>query len=271
MAPSGRWLIPLCLAAFLWAVGFGASAPLASLWLQDAGAADTLIGLNTGAYYLGIVLAAGLVPRLLGRHGHWCLLAGMLVSGLSMAVFPWANWLPGLFFLRILNGVAAALSLVPLETFVNRQSAPQRRAQNFGYYAFSIALGMALGTFLGMGIYPAMPRMAFVLSGVIPVIGFAVILAWRPVFTATAPEHRRRARFSILRNFLSFGSTWSQGFLEGGMIGLLPLYLLSVGLSDSGASYLMAGLMVGVIIAQLPLASTFWRLATSSRCWAWLA
>ena len=119
---------------------------------------------------------------------------------------------------------------------------------------FPSLLAWRVGTFLGMGIYPAMPRIAFVLSGVIPELGFVVILAWRPTFTATAPEHRRRAPFSILRNFLSFGSTWSQGFLEGGMIGLLPLYLLSVGLSDTGASYLMGGLMVGVIIAQLPLA-----------------
>jgi MFS family permease len=57
-----------------------------------------------------------------------------------------------------------------------------------------------------------------------------------------------------VRNVLSFGSGWAQGFLEGGMVALLPIYLLSVGLSHEMASWLMGGLMVGVILAQAPLA-----------------
>jgi MFS family permease len=254
MSSSIRWLIPLCLASFLWAFGFGVSAPLASLWLQDAGIGDSLIGLNTGIYFLGIVLAASLVPRFLERWGYGCLLVGMIVSAVTIGLFPWGASLAGWFGLRSLTGVGSALSLVSLETFINRRSAPERRALNFGCYAFSIALGMALGTLVGMAIYPWSPRNAFAIGAVTPLLAAAVILGWRPAFPSSTQDRRRPATYSVVRNFLSFGSTWSQGFMEGCMVGLLPLYLLYVGLSETTASYLMSGLMIGVILAQVPVA-----------------
>jgi MFS family permease len=269
MSGSNRWLLPLCLTSFLWAFSFGAGAPLASLWMQHAGFQDTVIGLNTGMYYLGIVLAAGVVSRLLERWGQGCLLLGLAASGLTVVLFPFGGDWPGWFALRLLNGVAGALSLVPLETYVNRQSSTERRAQNFGYYAVCIAVGMALGTLLGMQLYTEFPLTAFVLGGVVPLLGMAVTLGWRPTFPPTQETQRHPSPFSIGRNFLSFGSTWSQGFLEGGMVGLLPLYLLYVGMSHSGASNLMSGLMVGVIVAQVPvawLADRFGRVAVLVAC-----
>jgi MFS family permease len=113
---------------------------------------------------------------------------------------------------------------------------------------------MALGTLVGMELYVVIPRGAFVVGGVLPLLGMGVIVAWQPVFPPNPATASRRAPFCFGRNLLSFGSAWSQGFLEGGMVGLLPIYLLHVGMSTSGASHLMSGLMVGVIVAQVPVA-----------------
>jgi MFS family permease len=269
MSSSIRWIVLLCLTSFLWSLGFGTSAPLASLWLQDAGIQDTFIGLNTGIYYLGIVVAAFFVPRLLERWGCQCLLVGMAASGLTVLVFPWGGSLAGWFALRALNGVAAALSLVPLETYVNRESADDQRAKVFGCYAFSVALGMALGTMLGMGLYPYFPVTAFVLGGAGPLLGTLTIIVWRPSFPAPPAVEPEDISVSMVSNLPSYGSTWSQGFLEGGMVGLLPLYLLSVGFSESTASWLMSGVMMGAIVAQLPvawLADRFGRLQLLITC-----
>lgn len=254
MFTSRHWLIPLCFASLLWAFSFGVNAPLASLWMQDAGASDTLVGLNTGTYYLGIALAAGAVPYLMRRRGYRCLWVGMVASGVTAAAFPWGGGGPGWFLLRALNGAAAALSLIPLESFVNYRSPPERRAEAFGYYAFCVALGMALGTLVGLQLYSSFPRTAFVLGGAAALFGGAVVLAWRPDLAPAAEEHAGRTPVEFVRNFLSFGSGWSQGFLEGGMIGLLPVYLLAAGLSEANASWLMSGLMMGVILAQVPVA-----------------
>jgi UMF2 family putative MFS family transporter len=253
MSLPPRWTAPLCLASLLWAFSFGVSASLAPLWMQAAGCSDTVIGLNTSAYYLGIALAAGAVPPLLRRWGGGLLLLGMAASALTAAAFPLADSLAGWFAWRALNGVAGAASLIPLETFVNRQSPPGQRGQTFGCYAFCVALGMALGTLAGLQTYATAPRAAFLSGGATALLGGVVVLAWRPRFPESAAEGPGRAPLDFAGNFLSFGSAWSQGFLEGGMVGLLPIYLLSAGLSREAVSWLMSGLMVGVILAQVPV------------------
>src|SRR5204863_5135606 len=99
-----RGLAIICLASGCWAFSFGVSAPsgLCSLWLQAAQCSDTVIGLNSGTYYLGIALAAGLVPWMMRRWGRSAIVVGMVVSGLSVAAFPWAGGLFGWFALRLL-------------------------------------------------------------------------------------------------------------------------------------------------------------------------
>jgi MFS family permease len=249
-----RWLAALCLASLLWSFSFGVSAPLASRWLQDHGFSKTVIGLNTGVYYLGIALAANLVPLAMRRRAHLGLFLGMIASAVTAAVFPFGGGLTAWFVIRALNGMAGALSLIPLETYVNQHSPPDRRAQTFGYYAFCVALGMALGTLAGLQLYPIKPRLAFLLGGAAALFGGVVVWLWLPRSWAPPEEKHGKAPLEFLRNFLGFGSAWSQGFLEGAMIGLLPIYLLAVGLSDDDTSWLMSGLMIGVILAQVPLA-----------------
>jgi MFS family permease len=252
-AAKPGWMVPLCLVSVLWAFSFGVNAPLASVWLQEEGCGATLIGLNTAAYYLGIALAALAVPWAMRRFGTLALLAGLAASAVTAAAFPWGGGLPGWFALRGLNGAAGALSLIPLETLVNRRSAPDRRAGNFGY-AFSIALGMALGNLMALALAQEAPRLAFLLGGAAALAAAGVLLAWRPAAPADADEERARLPLHLGRDVLAFGSGWAQGFLEGGMVALLPLYLLSVGLSHDQSGWLMGGLMVGVILAQAPLA-----------------
>ena len=53
----GRSLLVICCASAGWAFSFGVTAPLASLWLKQAGHSDTVIGLNTAVYYGGLALA----------------------------------------------------------------------------------------------------------------------------------------------------------------------------------------------------------------------
>jgi MFS family permease len=247
-------LVPLCLASLLWAFSFGLSAPLASLVLEDAGHSTVVIGNNTGTYYLGIALAAVFVPVAMSRWGYRALLVGMTVSGLTVIPFAWTDSLTVWFLLRALNGVAGALSLIPLESYVNHTSTPAQRAENFGYYAFCIALGIGLGNLLAMLLHTPAVQLAFLLGGLSAIAAALVVAFWRPTFPPCQERHERTP-LAIRRNFLSYGSAWCQGFMEGAMIGLLPIYLgKSVGLTDNGIGCLMGGLMVAVILFQVPVA-----------------
>jgi MFS family permease len=250
---SRRTLVLLCLASACWAFGFGLGAPLASLWLRDAGCSARLIGLNTSIYYFGIAVSSGVVPWLLRRAGRACTAAGILVDALTTALFPWAD-LGGWFALRLAGGAATALSIIPMETLISRNAPPQRRARDFGLYAFSVALGVALGSLVGLPLYPLAPRLAFALGGTITLA--AAVLAWfgwprEELATEEAPGDEA---LSLPANFLSFGTAWAQGFLEGGLITFLSIYLLSLDYTEGAVSILVGGLFLGVISCQVPLA-----------------
>ncbi len=253
-ATSPRALGVLCLASLGWSFSFGLGAPLASLWLQDKGFPDSIIGLSTGVYYLGIALTAFAVPGLMQRLGQNCPLVGMVISGLSVALFPWVGPVGPGFAVRFLNGVGGALSLIPIETYVNRHSPPGQRARNFGFYAFSVALGWALGNLVGLELYPTAPRLAFALGGLAAALA-AVVLRAGDGWPACVDEPTRGVMPPALsRNLLSYGSAWAQGFLEGGMVAFLPIYLLFLGLPDARVGWTTSGIMIGVITFQIPVA-----------------
>jgi MFS family permease len=250
-----RALVVFCLAALCWGFSFGLEGPVSSYWLKDAGCSDTVIGACASMHYLGIALAAWLVPWAMGWRARGCLVGGMICSGLSVALFPWGMNVFGWYVLRLLSGVTGAFCLVPIEALVNQNAAPQKRARDFGFYAFSIALGVGIGSLAGMQMYSGAPVGSFLLGGGVGLLGGVVIWLCLPPMTVVPEKRCGKTPLDVRRNFLSFGSSWSQGFLEGGMMGLVPIYLLAIGLTEGDAGWVVGGTMVGVIIIQIPIAS----------------
>ena len=258
-----RTLIVLCLASAAWAFSFGLGAPLAALWMHDAGWGGRVVGLNTCVYYLGAAVGALAAPRLMRRVGKWCVTGGILVDALTTALFPWAPGLAGWFLLRLLSGVAGGLCLIPMETLVNRNAPPHRRARDFGAYAVSVALGVGLGTLAGLPLYPWWPRLAFALGGLAALPAALLSHYGLPRRIEDTGEAAGGTRPSFLRNRLSLGAAWAQGFLEGGMVTFLPLHLLAIGYTEAQVSGLLAVLFLGVVLFQTPsahLADRFGRL-----------
>ncbi len=255
VSPSRRTLIVVCLASLGWAFSFGVGATLAAPWLTDAGFDKTTIGLNTSIYYFGIAVTSLALPWLMRRaSSRACVVAGIFIDALTVALFPWAGGILGWFGLRVLGGVATALCLIPMETMVNRNAPPERRARDFGLYAFCVALGIGLGPVVGMKLYPFAPKMAFLLGGLAALA--AALVAWwgLPVTDAGAEEETTAVTVPFAANLLSFGTAWIQGFLEGGMITFLSVYLLALDYSSEAAGQLIGVLFVGVIAFQVPAA-----------------
>jgi MFS family permease len=271
-APRARALAVLCVASAAWAFGFGLSVPLGSLWLKDAGCSARTVGLSTSAYYLGLALTAPMLPWLMRRLGLRVVVAGMLLDGLTTALFPWVDHLVGWFALRLLGGAGTALSLIPMETLVNHNAPPQSRASDFGVYAFAVALGVGLGPLAGLPLYPIAPLLAFGLAGVISALaGLLVALGLSNELPESAAPEKSGGSFTWGPHAFSLGTGWVQGFLEGGMLTFLPAYLLGVGYTETGASGLMGAMFLGVVLFQLPgawLADRLGRLRVLLTCHA---
>jgi MFS family permease len=245
-----RTLLLLCLCCGCWAFGFGLECPLASRLLQDAGRAEAFIGFNTGAHFLGCLLAGAFVPLVMRRAGRGGILAGVLLAGLGIMAFPLADGPFGWFALRLLGGAGGALTMISLETLINLNAPPERRARDLAYYACSVAIGFALGSFSGLHLFAVDPQMSFWLGGGVT-LAAVPLLPLLPTFPVE-PGGRRACPLPWAP-FLSLGSSWCQGFLEAGMLALLPLYLRSVGMTDGECGTVIGGILAGVLVCQLPI------------------
>ena len=245
------WLI--CWTSSCWAFSFGLGSQVVSHWLKAQGANDTVIGLNHSFYYFGLAVAACAVPGLTRRLGpSRCAALGMTFAGITLALFPWAGSDMGCYLLRFLNGCAGALSLVPLETIISSDSPADRKTQNFAFYGVALTLGGALGIGIGLNLYQPGDTLAFYLGGSAPILAGLVLLCQLNRPRQIIPD-TTRVPLCLGRNFLSYGTAWCQGFLEGGMLAFLSLFLLSRGFSESVAGTLMSITMVGVIAFQVPV------------------
>ena len=242
-------LLLLCLCCVCWAFGFGLECPVASRWLQDAGRSETFIGFNTGTHFFGVILMGAFAPALMRRYGRGCIFAGLLLSGLGVAAFPYGGGAAGWFVLRLVAGAGGALAMIGLETLINLNAPAARRARDFALYACSVGIGFAAGSFTGLHLFQHSPAGSFLLGGGVTLAAIPLVL-WLPCFPV-APIEEKQA--PLRPPMLSVGSAWCQGFLEAGMLALLPLYLRAVGLTDGAAGNLIGGILVGVLVCQVPI------------------
>ncbi len=130
----------------------------------------------------------------------------MIAAGITLAAFPWGGDPASWYMLRFLNGWAGAMSLVPLETIVSRDSLPDRKTTNFAFYGVSLTVGGALGIAIGLNLYEPGNTLAFYLGGGVP--SAAGLFLFRTV-AMSEPERQRGAStnpalaLGLGRNFLS--------------------------------------------------------------------
>ncbi len=247
-----RILLVLCLASAGWGFSFGLGLQLGSLWLHDSGCSAATVGLSTSLYYLGVAAASPLLPWLMRRSRRGVIVTGMVVDGLTTALFPWAGGVLGWHLLRLLSGVSTAFCLIPMETRVNHNAEPGRRARDFGIYAFCVALGVGLGPVTGLMLYEAAPRCAFGLGGAVALLMAGLIVAALPVDDTALEEKKHDRSFPLGAAVFALGTAWTQGFLEGCMLTFLTAHLLGLGYNTEGAGGLIGALFLGVVLFQIP-------------------
>jgi MFS family permease len=247
-----RTLALVSIASAAWAFCFGLGLPLGSLWLRDAGCNATDIGLCSSAYYLAVAVTSLFVPFLMGRRTRIVVVAGMIVDGVTVMFFPLAHDLTSWLTLRLCGGLATALCLIPMETVINRNAASATRARDFSIYAVSVALGVAVGSVVGLQLYPLAPGMAFLFGGAAALFGAGLIGPGFPTDGISVVDCPQEHQFSLRSNLLSLGTAWAQGFMEAAMLTFLSAYLLGLGYTETVASALLGGLFIGVVIVQVP-------------------
>lgn len=248
-------LLLICATCLGWAFSFGLGTQVITHWLNELDVSDTVIGVCQSFYYLGVALGSCAVPWMNRRFGPIrCAALGLVLSGVTLAVFPWTDAIWLWYSLRLLSGWAGAMTLVPLETLVSRDSPIDQKTRNFGCYGVALTVGGAIGIGIGLHLCGPGETRPFYLGAIVPIAVSVLFFAGMARYPQRRASDERKYPLGWRRNFLSYGTAWCQGFLEGGMLVFLSLFLVTRGFSTDEAGVFMGVTMVGVILFQIPVA-----------------
>ena len=250
--PRWRQLVVATVALAVASFGHGLTMPLLSLVLHHQGVDETLIGLNTGAYFIAVFAVAPLASRLMQARGPAVLmLASILATVVLLALlraYPnvWV-WFP----LRFALGMAASFLWIAGEAWVNHAAAETHRGRIIAIFGIVVSAGFALGPLiLSMtgteGWTPFLVTIALLLVA-------AAVLAGA---LGSSPKLRGKtgplARYVLLAPVAMFGYfVFAAG--DAMLLTFLPIYAAGLGVGEVDAIRLLTVLAIGSMALQYPI------------------
>ncbi|WP_019402184.1 MFS transporter [Chelatococcus sp. GW1] len=239
--------------AAVFGLTYSLSAALIALDLAERGLSEGLIGANAAMHAVGVLAMAFLLPRIGARWGLRRAIVGALgCAALLLCLFPlmplvWL-WFP----LRILLGAASEVLFVLSETWLNALSSESSRARTMGAYTAALSVGFALGPLIlslaGSDGFTAYGIGAALAAAAALFVTFARIAA--PAFEK--PAHGNPLRYMRLAP-IAMGATALNAAIETAGLTFLTLYAMSLGWGEGDATQLMAYMMFGAIVLQVPI------------------
>ena len=242
------------LGLFIVSLGNGFISSLTSLRLDAAGVSNTLIGLISSSYFIGLTLGAAFSDRLIARIGHiraYSSFASLTaVTFLLQGLFfdPWA-W----FVLRLINGWAIVGIFLVVESWLLLAGDPKIRGRLLAIYMIALygsgMLGqMKLGLINSWG--ASAPFMVAGMLGSLSVLPMVILPRISPEIgriEPLAPQHLLRMTPTGVVG--CFGS----GIAIAAVYTLLPVYLQRIGMDVSQVGELMACVILGAMVLQYPV------------------
>lgn len=144
-----RQLSVLMATVFVDMVGFLIVHPLLPFYATSLGATATMIGLLVAIFAAAQLLSSPIWGRLSDRYGRRpMLIAGLLISAVSFALFGFANSIWMLFVFRFVQGVGGGTVGV-VQAYVSDAVPPEERAKALGWITAATSAGVMIGPTLG--------------------------------------------------------------------------------------------------------------------------
>ena len=252
-ASRRRQLVVATVALAVASFAHGLTMPLLSLVLHHQGVDATLIGLNTGAYFIAVFAVAPLATRLLRARGPALLmLASILATAVLLALlraFPdvWL-WFP----LRFALGMAASFLWIAGEAWVNHAASETHRGRIIAIFGIVVSAGFALGPLiLSMtGVDGWAPFLVTIALLLVAVAVLAGALGSSPKLEG--PASGRLARYVRLAPVAAFGYfVFAAG--DAMLLTFLPIYAVGRGVEEADAIRLLTVMALGSMALQYPI------------------
>lgn len=249
-------LLVLIFAVSVVGLSMGATLPLVSLRLMEAGASSLEIGVLSAMPAAGMILAAFLVAPLCRRlSGRGLYLGCFVLCALAVAALELPTSTPLLVAARLLLGVAMGVVVILGESWVNVLCDEARRGQVVAFYAACFT-GCQLGGPALIGLLGAQSPWLVALVVLANLLALAAVARGLPSGWGQAAEDEVRT-FS-LAGFLRVAPALCTGvlffaFFDAVVLSLFPVYASAHGYAVGIAALMVTVILAGDMVCQVPL------------------
>ena len=209
-------------------------------------------GIMMSGYYLGLVAAPFLIPRLVAGVGHVRVFAACAsvtsttILLQALLITPWF-W----FVMRFVTGVALCGVYIVAESWLNGRATNETRGQLLSVYMV-IQMGGLMGGQLLLATAPPDQPTLFVMVSVLFSLGLVPML----LSESTAPPPPAARTVTALELYraspLGVVALFGIGLSQAAVYSLAPVYATQTGLSVAAISVLMALVSAGGVALQWP-------------------
>lgn len=245
------WPLWLALAAMV--VGHGLLGSLLGVRLTLEGYPAGTAGLVMSGFFVGIVAAGLLAPRLIGAVGHIRVFAAMAGLSLVCALLH-SLWVEPVSWslLRAVNGFATTSMYIVVESWVNDRAANTFRGRLLSVYMLIWLSAMSGGMLLLDAADPA----GMVLFALVAIC-FGLSIVPLALGARSAPEYSAPERVSLRRLWQAspLGSIGAAmvGLIHGTLTGMVSVYAATAGLPTDRVALLTAAIFLGGLLLQMPI------------------
>lgn len=241
-----RALVLMTLSVFGIGLGIGLMYPLISVVLEARGYSSWMIGLNHAMNAVAILAVGPFIPWIIKRFGAVrVVVAGIFTIAALLTVLPMSDDIVFWFVMRFIIGMVFAGPWIGSETLVNLLAPEKSRGRWLAAFFMVLCLGFAIGPQIIEFVGTEGPLPFYVASVLLVVSALPVL--WCPLIEIGEESDAKPSAW--LRTFklapLAMLGGFYTGFTDAAALGLLPVYGLKQGLSESDSVSLLTMYLVG--------------------------
>ncbi|MEK1925143.1 MAG: MFS transporter [Rhizobium giardinii] len=253
MLASLRSVFSLILSTLLMMIGFGLASYVLPVRSVIEGWSTLTISLIATGYTLGFTLSCIVTPKFVARVGHVRVFAA-LITLLSIAILmcglvvDWRAWI----FFRAISGFAISGSYLVIESWLNERVTNENRGMLFSVYLITTMVGTIGGQYL-VPLGDPTNSSLFILCGVL----FSLALLPTALSSSAMPAPPAQANFDVpglfRRSPVAVVGAFLAGAMAGAWLNLGGVFTQKIGLSTAEGATLLAALLTGSAISQIPI------------------
>jgi len=244
---------PLLALYFAFAFGFAANGAIyaSNVAQHELGSAGWQIGLSTAAQALGVALAAPLIWLLsrAKRPVNLPILSCIVAALGFLAVAIHEHWTL-VALSRFVFGCGVGLGVAHAEYTAIARVRSDLRPVMVGLFGLAVGAGHMLGTLLTeyLGVWPIRLAVCGLIASSVVLIGYKRTLT--PIPALSSPQ----GVWQMMRLMpAAFAAPVLFGFLDNGLLAMLPSYAMQLGLPASQVTALSFWAFAGILVFQLPV------------------